>query len=144
MQILQQRLKADHGALTRLINPERGFKTLPTASATIKGFEVMRTIRKRLCLILESGTTEECDAIDILSGCKQRRAELKKLKARTAKRVKKYKITRKTQMVLTETLKFGYEVCEDAVDDIDGGIVRAATPIMKDVAAVTIMIRTTE
>jgi hypothetical protein len=59
LQKLQQRLKADHGALTRLINPERGFTTLPTASATIKGFEVMRTIRKRLCLMLESGTTEE-------------------------------------------------------------------------------------
>jgi hypothetical protein len=56
---------------------------------------------------------------------------LKKLKARTAKRVKKYKITRKTQMVLTETLKFGYEVCEDAVDDIDGGIVRLAPPIKR-------------
>jgi hypothetical protein len=42
--------------VTRLINPTRGFKTLPTASATIKGFEVMRTIRKRRCLMLESGT----------------------------------------------------------------------------------------
>jgi len=29
----------DHGARKRLINPARGFKTLPTASATIKGFE---------------------------------------------------------------------------------------------------------
>jgi hypothetical protein len=52
-------LEADHGALKRLINPTRGFKTLPTASATIKGFEVMRMIRKRQCLMLESGTAGE-------------------------------------------------------------------------------------
>jgi hypothetical protein len=30
-----------------MINQARGFKTLPTASATIKGFKVMRMIRKR-------------------------------------------------------------------------------------------------
>jgi len=53
------RLEADHGALKRLINPTRGFKTLPTASATIKGFEVMRMIRKRQCLMLESGAAGE-------------------------------------------------------------------------------------
>jgi transposase-like protein len=45
--------------LARMINPTRGFKTLPTASATIKGFEVLRMIRKRQCLMLESGTTGE-------------------------------------------------------------------------------------
>jgi transposase, IS6 family len=33
---LNNRLDADHGALKRLINPTRGFKTLSTASATIK------------------------------------------------------------------------------------------------------------
>ena len=33
--------------------------SLPTASATIKGFEVMRMIRKRQCLMLESGTIGE-------------------------------------------------------------------------------------
>jgi transposase-like protein len=47
--------RADHGALKRLIDPTRGFKTLPTASAAIKGFEVMRVIRKRQCFMLESG-----------------------------------------------------------------------------------------
>lgn len=35
------------------------FKTLPTASATIKGFEVMRMIRKRQCLLLEAGVAGE-------------------------------------------------------------------------------------
>jgi transposase-like protein len=56
---LNNRLEPDHGALKRLINPARGFKTLATASATIKGFEVMRMIRKRQCLMLESGTMGE-------------------------------------------------------------------------------------
>jgi transposase, IS6 family len=50
---------ANHGALKRLINPTRGFKTLPTASATIKGFEGMGMIRKRQCLLLEPGPREE-------------------------------------------------------------------------------------
>jgi transposase-like protein len=54
-----RRLEADHGALKRLINPTRGFKSLPTASATIKGFEVMRMICKGQCLMLEPGTTGE-------------------------------------------------------------------------------------
>jgi IS6 family transposase len=56
---LNNRLEADHGALKRLINPTRGFKSLPTAAATIKGFEVMRMIRKGQCLMLDPGTTGE-------------------------------------------------------------------------------------
>ena len=59
LKYLNNRLEADHGALKRLINPARGFKTLPTASATIKGFEVMRMIRKRQCLMLESSAAGE-------------------------------------------------------------------------------------
>jgi IS6 family transposase len=51
---------ATTGLLKRLINPTHGFKTLPAASATIKGFEVMRMIRKQQCLLLESGTTGRC------------------------------------------------------------------------------------
>ena len=39
-------IEADHGKLKQLIRPVRGFKTLKTASATIKGFEVMRALRK--------------------------------------------------------------------------------------------------
>jgi transposase, IS6 family len=49
---LNNRLEADHGALKRLINPTRGFKTLPTASATFM-------IRKRQCLMLEPGAAGE-------------------------------------------------------------------------------------
>jgi transposase-like protein len=40
-------VEADHGKLKQLIKPVRGFKTLKTAYATIKGFEVMRALRKR-------------------------------------------------------------------------------------------------
>ena len=39
-------VEADHGKLKQLICPVRGFKTLKTAYATIKGFEVMRALRK--------------------------------------------------------------------------------------------------
>jgi transposase, IS6 family len=39
---LNNRIEADHGALKRLIRPTRGFRSMKTAYATIKGFEVMR------------------------------------------------------------------------------------------------------
>ena len=39
-------VEADHGKLKLLIQPVRGFKTMKTAYATIKGFEVMRALRK--------------------------------------------------------------------------------------------------
>lgn len=39
-------IEADHGKRKQLIRPVRGFKTLKTAYATIKGFEVMRALRK--------------------------------------------------------------------------------------------------
>ena len=39
-------IEAYHGKLKLLIRPVRGFKTLKTAYATIKGFEVMRALRK--------------------------------------------------------------------------------------------------
>jgi transposase-like protein len=34
-------IEADHGALKRVIRPTRGFERMKTASATLKGFEVM-------------------------------------------------------------------------------------------------------
>ena len=53
-----------------LFPPHRGSshrKTLPTASATIKGFEVTRMIRKRQCLMLERVPTEEVRFVTGLS-----------------------------------------------------------------------------
>ncbi len=37
---------ADHGTLKRLIKPTLGFQSLRTAYATLKGFEVMRALKK--------------------------------------------------------------------------------------------------
>ena len=39
-------VEADHGKLKRLIHPTLGFKTMKTAYATIKGFEVLRALKK--------------------------------------------------------------------------------------------------
>jgi IS6 family transposase len=39
-------VEADRGKLKQLIRPVRGFKTLKTAYATIRRFEVMRALRK--------------------------------------------------------------------------------------------------
>jgi hypothetical protein len=39
-------IEADHGKLKRLINPVRGFKSMKTAYATMKGFELMRMLKK--------------------------------------------------------------------------------------------------
>ena len=39
-------LESDHGKLKRLIDPVRGFQSMKTAYATIKGFEVMRMFKK--------------------------------------------------------------------------------------------------
>jgi len=40
-------VESDHGKLKRLIKPTLGFKSMKTAYATIKGFEVMRMFKKR-------------------------------------------------------------------------------------------------
>ncbi|AIK95642.1 IS6 family transposase [Candidatus Odyssella acanthamoebae] len=39
-------IEADHGKLKRLIKPTLGFKSMKTAYATIKGFELMRMFKK--------------------------------------------------------------------------------------------------
>ena len=39
-------VEAHHGKFKLLLRPVRGFKTLNTACATIKGFEVVRALRK--------------------------------------------------------------------------------------------------
>ena len=51
------RIEADHGALKRVIRPTRGFQRMKTASATIKGFEVMRMIRRGHCILPQPGAT---------------------------------------------------------------------------------------
>ena len=39
-------VEADHGKLKRLIKPTLGFKSMKTAYATLKGFELMNALRK--------------------------------------------------------------------------------------------------
>ena len=43
---LNNRIESDHGKLKRLIKPTLGFKSMRSARATIKGFEVMRMFKK--------------------------------------------------------------------------------------------------
>ena len=46
MKYLNNIVEADHGKLKHLIKPTRGFQSMKTAYATLKGFEVMRRFRK--------------------------------------------------------------------------------------------------
>ena len=43
---LNNLIESDHGKIKRLITPTLGFKSMKTACATIKGFEVMRMFKK--------------------------------------------------------------------------------------------------
>jgi IS6 family transposase len=61
-------IEADHGALKRVIRPARGFQRMKTASATIKGFEVMRMIRRGHCVLSQSSVAGEIRLISQLFG----------------------------------------------------------------------------
>ena len=52
-------VKADHGVLKQVIRPTRGFQTMKTATETIKGFEIMRMIRRGQCLTCKRGVSNE-------------------------------------------------------------------------------------
>lgn len=52
-------IEADHGALKRVILPTRGFQTMKTGSVTIKGFEVMRMIRRGHCFMCKPHVKDE-------------------------------------------------------------------------------------
>ena len=64
--IPNNRIEADHGPIKRLCRATLGFKSMKTAYATIKGFEVMRMIRKRQCILLEPGVTGEVRFVNTL------------------------------------------------------------------------------
>jgi len=59
-------IEADHGALKQVIRPTRGFQTMKTASATIKGLEVMRMIRRGHCLTCKPRVQDEVRLINKL------------------------------------------------------------------------------
>jgi transposase-like protein len=59
-------IEADHGRLKRVISPTRGFQKMKTAHATIKGFEIMRMIRRRHCILCEPKVVGEIRFINKL------------------------------------------------------------------------------
>jgi len=61
-------IEADHGALKQVIRPARGFQTMKTAHATIRGFEIMRMIRRGHCICREPGTAGEVRFVNKLFG----------------------------------------------------------------------------
>jgi transposase, IS6 family len=61
-------IEADHGALKRVIRPTRGFQRMKTASATLRGFEVMRMIRRGHCILPQPGVTGEIRLVNQLFG----------------------------------------------------------------------------
>jgi transposase-like protein len=61
-------IEADHGALKRVIRPTRGFQTMKTAAATLKGFEIMRMIRRGHCIQRERRGTGEIRLVNQLFG----------------------------------------------------------------------------
>jgi len=63
---LNKIIEADHGALKQVIRPARGFQTIKTASARIKGFEVMRMIRRCHCITCKPHMKDEVRFINKL------------------------------------------------------------------------------
>jgi len=54
--------------LKQPIRPARGFQTMETAYATIKGFEIMRVIRRGHCWLREPGAAGEVRFVNRLFG----------------------------------------------------------------------------
>ena len=50
----------------RVIRPTRGFQTMRTAYATIKGFEIMRMIRRRHCFLCKPQVAGEIQFVNKL------------------------------------------------------------------------------
>jgi transposase-like protein len=65
---LNNMMEADHGAMKPMIRRARGFKTMRTASATIKGIETMRMIRRGHCILREPGAKGEVSFVGKLFG----------------------------------------------------------------------------
>jgi transposase-like protein len=65
---LNNLIEADHGALKRVIRPTCGFQRMKTASATLKGFEVMRMIRRGHCVLTQPGAAGEIRLVNQLFG----------------------------------------------------------------------------
>lgn len=60
------RIESDHVSLKRIIDPGRGFQSLRTAKATLKGVEVHRMIKRGHPHGSREGVTVEIDITDSL------------------------------------------------------------------------------
>ena len=65
-QYLNNIIEADHAGLKRVLRATRGFQTMQTAYATSNGFEIMRMIRRRHCILCEPGVAGEIRSINKL------------------------------------------------------------------------------
>jgi transposase, IS6 family len=61
-------IEADHRLMKPVIRRARGFKTMRTAYATIKGFETMRMIRCGHCILKDPGPKGEIPFVNKLFG----------------------------------------------------------------------------
>jgi transposase, IS6 family len=61
-------IEADHGALKRVIRPTRAFPRMKTARVALKGFEVMRLIRRWHCVLARPGVIGEIRLVNQLFG----------------------------------------------------------------------------
>jgi transposase-like protein len=61
-------IEEDQGALKRMIRPTRGFQRMKTAATTLKGFEVMRMIRRGHCIQRDRRATGEIRLVNQLFG----------------------------------------------------------------------------
>jgi transposase-like protein len=59
-------IEAEHGTLKRVTRPTRGFQRIKTAYAAIKGFEVMRMIRRGHCVLPQPGAVGEVRLVNQL------------------------------------------------------------------------------
>ena len=66
MKYLDNVVEADHGKLKLLIGSVRGFKSLTTSYATIRGFEVMPALRKGQAgaFAIEDGIVSEAKLVE--------------------------------------------------------------------------------
>ncbi len=61
-------IEADHGAIKRMIRPARGFQRMKTASTTLKGFEIMRMVRRGHCMLRHAGVLDVIRMVNNLFG----------------------------------------------------------------------------
>lgn len=61
-------IEADHGGIKRVLRPTRDFQTMKTAYVRIKGFEVMRMIRRRQCILCQPRVAGEIQFVNNLFG----------------------------------------------------------------------------